>query len=495
MKILSAEQIRNADNFTIENEPISSVDLMERASSAFVSQFLRLHPEKKPVYIFCGTGNNGGDGLAISRLLKNNGWTIFPFVIGEITEGSDDFTTNLKRLKKYRSITDLSVFPKIDSHSIIIDGLFGTGLTRPIEGLYAKLIEYLNAQKAQKISIDIPSGLYVDKPILQEDAVFEADCTISFQMPKLTFFLPDYRRYTGKWSTINIGLHEDFIAKQPTNLFCTTKNEMINLVPQRMWFTHKNQVGRLMIVAGSVGKIGAAILCARAAFRAGVGLVNVHTPHCGIDALQIAIPEAMVSVDEGETHIESIPKVNDVVAIGPGIATELNTVSSFRGFIKTHDEPLVIDADGINILSENKDLLEHLPKQSILTPHPGEFKKLVGEWQNDFDKLTKLRNFCVENEVNVVLKGAYSAVCNTEGNIFFNPTGNPGLATAGSGDVLTGIVGALLAQGLTPFEALRLGVYLHGASGDEAVSGLKTSWIQASDIISFIGFAVNSLVN
>lgn len=495
MKILTSEQIREVDQFTIQNEPIASIDLMERACEAFVLKFQELIHEKYPVKIFCGVGNNGGDGLAIGRLLKEKGLEVFLYVVGNPRKGSEDFKANLDRSELYAVIDSEKDLPTINEDDIVIDGLFGSGLSRPLEGFYKALVEYLNQQKCRKISIDIASGLYANQPIEKDAVVFKPDWTFSFQLPKLSFFMPGCYPYVGEWHLLDIGLDQSFIGKQKTDFFLSEKSEFIPLIPSRQKFAHKNQVGRLMVIAGSKGKMGAAVLCTGAAFRAGAGLVNACVPKCGTDIMQVAIPEAMVIEGGGTNEIQSIPKTEDTTIVGPGLGTHAKTLVAFEKFLKQTKRPLVIDADGINLISKKKALLKMLPAESILTPHPGEFERLVGKSKNDLEKLEKLQKLCKKNKVNVVLKGAYSAVCNTQGEVYFNPSGNPGLATAGSGDVLTGIVGAFLAQGLPPFEALRLGVYLHGVAGDQAVRELETPWIQASDIIDFLPNAVSSLTN
>lgn len=493
MKILTSQQVRNTDEFTILNEPVTSIDLMERASQAFVAKFLGLYQEKQQVNIFCGTGNNGGDGLAIARLLIERNWQVRVFVVGETKKGSLDFKKNLERIDKYDLISSNEDFPHIISNAIIVDALFGSGLSRPIEGLYKELVQFLNSEKAQRIAIDISSGLFADQPLTEGEMAFEANCTISFQTPKLAFFLPDCERFVGLWRIVDIGLSQNFIDEQPTDFHFTEMEDVRNLIPVRPTFTHKTKVGELMIVAGSEGKMGAAVLCAKAAFKTGIGLVNVHAPKCGLDVLQISIPEAMVSVDNGLSHIQQIPNTAKTIAIGPGLGTDDSTIRAFTTLLQSYQKPLVIDADAINIIAAN-DLLDLLPDDSILTPHPGEFRRLVGQWENDFEKLEKLRDFCRSNKVNVVLKGAYSAVCSTEGVTYFNSTGNPGLATAGSGDVLTGIIASFLAQGLAPLEALRLGVFLHGLAADQAVRKSQIPWMQASDIIECMPDAVASLL-
>lgn len=493
MKILSSAQIREADQYTIKNEPISSIDLMERASEAFVHKFLQINVEKKPVKIFCGVGNNGGDGLAIGRLLKERGWEVYLYIIGNTRNGSDDFKANLERSDLYAVIGDEKDLPKIEASDIVIDGLFGSGLSRPLEGFHQVVVQHLNESSGTKLAIDIASGLYADDPIPKGAVAFMPDYTLSFQVPKLAFFLPECHPYVGEWFVLDIGLNQFFIKKQETQFHTLELHDVSALIPKRKKFTHKNEVGRLMIVAGSKGKMGAAVLCTKAAFKTGAGLVNVCAPKCGIDILQIAIPEAMVIDGKGTNEIHSFPRTDDTVLVGPGLDTKSKTVDAFEKFLKSANNPLVIDADGLNILSKKKSLLKLVPKESILTPHPGEFKRLVGDWKDDFDRLSKLQAFCTKHNVNAVLKGAYSAICNTEGIICFNTTGNPGLATAGSGDVLAGMIGALLAQGLTSIDALKLGVYLHGQAGDQAIRELETPWIQASDLIDFVPSAINSM--
>ncbi|MEQ9467760.1 MAG: NAD(P)H-hydrate dehydratase [Ekhidna sp.] len=493
MKILTSEQIREVDQYTIKHEPIASVDLMERASKAFVLKFQEFIHDKHPLKIFCGVGNNGGDGLAIGRLLKEKGWEVFLYVVGNPRKGSDDFKANLDRSELYAVIDSVKDLPSIGKDDIVIDGLFGSGLSRPLEGFYKTLVEYLNPQACQKFSIDIASGLYADRAVEKDAVVFQPDYTFSFQVPKLSFFMPSCYPYVGEWHLLDIGLDQSFVGKQQTAFFLSEKAEFIPMIPIRQKFAHKNQVGRLMVVAGSRGKMGAAVLCVRAAFKAGAGLVNACVPTCGTDIMQIAIPEAMVVEPKGTNEIQSIPKTEDTVVLGPGLGTHSRTLDALEKFLKQTKKPLVIDADGINLLAKRKPLLKLLPPESILTPHPGEFERLVGKWKNDFEKLEKLQHLCRKYKLNVVLKGAYSSVCNVEGKVHFNPTGNPGLATAGSGDVLTGIVGAFLSQGLSSSDALRLGVYLHGAAGDQAVRELETPWIQASDIIDFLPNAVSAL--
>ena len=493
IKIFSNEQIRKADEYAIKNEPILSCDLMERASKAFVEKFLMLFPEKKKIRIFSGTGNNGGDGLAIGRILKEHGWEVLMYVVGNPEKGTEDFKQNLDRADTCAGINVVGDLPAIDEDEVIIDALLGSGLSRPVKGIYKEVIDYLNQQEGVKVSVDIPSGLYSDKSIDKGTVAFKAHCTISFQFPRLAFLIPENHKFVGVWYIVDIGLSNDFIKNEPTHFYLTEERDLKSLVPKRSRFTYKSKVGRLLLVAGSKGKVGASVLAARAAFRTGTGLINVCSPECGTRILQINVPEAMVIEGSGKNFITKIPKSKDTIAAGPGLGTNPRTIAAFELLLKKRKTPLVIDADGINMAAKKPSLLKLIPKYSILTPHPGEFMRLVGNWENDFHKFELLNSFCRKNKLNVVLKGAFSAVCNSKGAIHFNPSGNPVLATAGSGDVLTGIIGALLANGLDPFDALRLGVYVHGLSGDMLEKNKAGLGMMASDIIEMIPEALKIL--
>jgi len=495
-KILSTRQVQQADQYTIENEPITSIDLMERASKAFMKKFLMLYPDSsRNILIFCGIGNNGGDGLAIARLLHQQNHRAKVFIVGNLDKSSPDFRTNLDRLPKEVDSLHLrssSNFPDINpDNALVIDGLFGSGLSRPIEGLQAELIYHINSSKASIVSIDIASGLFADKPA-KGDVIIRPNRTISFQTPKLAFMQPVLDQFVGEWHIVDIGLDQNFISGLDSQHNLTEAEDMNHLIPKRKKFSHKGDAGRLLILAGSKGKMGAAILSAQASFRAGAGLIYVHSPACGLDILQTSIPEAMIMIDEQDEIISTIdvPENIHAIAVGPGIGTDEITANGIHRLIVNSVHPLILDADALNILSDHPDWLGELPVGSVLTPHPGEFRRLVGDWSDDFDKLEKLKKLCVDHGLNVVLKGAYSAVCDKIGTIFFNSTGNAGMATAGSGDVLTGIIGALLAQGLAPIDALRLGVYLHGKAGDLAARKYGEVSMKASDIIEALPLSI-----
>lgn len=492
IKILSTSQVREADTFTIQNEPIASIDLMERASKAFVGKFTKLY-NKRPVSIFCGTGNNGGDGLAIGRLLEQQGWEVHAYVIGNPEKGSRDFKTNLNRWRPHTVIHSVYDLSHIHSNEIILDGLFGSGLTRPIEGLPKVVIQYLNAMPAARVSIDIASGLFADRPVVENAVVFKPTHTISFQFPKLAFMLPEYYEYVGHWHIVDIGLHSKFAQKVASKYYLIERTDLRGRVPKRQKFDHKGKAGRLVLVSGSKGKMGATVLAARAALRSGIGLLTIHCPKCGTTILQTTVPEAMVNEDVELNEISKIPITESTIGAGPGIGVSIKTCKAIAQLIENSTKPLLLDADAINIIAQNPELLNKLPPESVLTPHAGEFKRLVGVWRNDYEKLEKLSTLCREYQLNIVLKGAFSAVCDSEGTICFNPTGNPGMATGGSGDVLTGIVSSLMAQNLHPYSALMLGVYVHGLAGDMASTKKGRNGMIASDIIDHLFSAFNCI--
>ncbi|MEM1407396.1 MAG: NAD(P)H-hydrate epimerase, partial [Bacteroidota bacterium] len=299
MKILSAEQTRKADQYTIENEPILSIELMERASAAFVNWFERKFDPGRRIYICCGTGNNGGDGLAVARMLIGKGYPVRTFVIGNIQAGSSDFKTNLDRLNSpYQRLDTKQDFPRVESDGVVVDAIFGSGLSREVDGFYADVIHYLNDLDCARVSIDIPSGLFADQH--SKGVIFRSDYTVSFQLPKLAFMFPENYKYVGNWDIVNIGLSNDFINVESANTYYTDEFEIAQKVRRRSKFDHKGIFGKAMLVSGSLGKMGATLLCGKAALRSGLGLLTIHVPQCGYTTVQTALPEAMAIVDQNE---------------------------------------------------------------------------------------------------------------------------------------------------------------------------------------------------
>ncbi len=501
MKILPVEKIREADAYTIANEPIADIDLMERAAGQLFGWITKRVDSSHRFFVFAGPGNNGGDGIALARLLTGAGYEVNVNVVRYSDKTSDSFQENYDRFKvtgkkKLHNLKDGDPFPEILEDDVIVDALFGSGLTRPVKGFPGEVIRMLNTKPALKIAIDISSGLFADISSKKANGeIVRADYTLSFQFPKLAFLLPENDVFTGSWHVLDIGLHPDFIKAIPVENFYSTRRDMTVILKPRKKFSHKGTYGHALLIAGSYGKMGAAILAAHAALRSGVGLLHVHIPQVGYTIMQTALPEAMLSIDRYENYFSDIPELSmfNAIGVGPGLGTQHQSQMALKLLIQQFKLPMVFDADALNILSENKTWLAFLPAYSILTPHPKEFERLAGKWKDDFERLKKQREFAKKFQLVVVLKGAYTSICTPQGDCYFNSTGNPGMATAGSGDVLTGILTSLLAQGYSSAEAAILGAYLHGLSGDIAAKKLGEEAMIAGDIVTNIGKAFKKL--
>lgn len=501
MKILPVNLIREADAYTILNETISDIDLMERATTECLKWIKQRFKRKTHFYIVCGTGNNGGDGFALGRLLINSSYTVSVFFVKYSDNISDNCSINLERIKKIKKLNVIEIndpgdFPITTQNDVIIDALFGSGINKPIESLSEKVIKKINESDSIVISIDLPSGLYADKSNKSEKSVVvKADTTLTFQLPKLSFLMPENDIYVGEFHVLDIKLNKDFIDLAIVDNNFMLKEEISLLIKERPKYSHKGTFGNALLIAGSYGKIGAAVLASKACMRAGTGLLTVHLPKCGYNIMQSSIHEAMVETDEEDEHISPIKNIAqyNAIAIGPGIGMHTQTQSALKLLIQESSIPLVIDADAINILGENKTWLSFLPKGSILTPHIKEFERISRKVDNDFERLDLQRELSIKNGIYIVLKGAHTIVSCPDGQCFFNSSGNPGMATAGSGDVLTGIILGLLAQNYTPKEAALIGVFLHGFAGDIAASYVSMNALIASDIISYMGKAFKKM--
>ena len=498
MFILSAEQMAQADQATLKKEQISSLALMERAAkSCFEWVHQRLKGESVKIHIFCGIGNNGGDGLVIARYLFEEHYDVECYIVNFSDKRSPEFLKNYDRLKEAgfwpEVINSESVFPAIGDEDIVIDCIFGNGLNKAPRGFTKSLIDYLNNQKAFILSIDLPSGLYSSKSS-RGNSCIEATHILSFQYPKLAFFQPENAKYIKSWEVVSIGLDEDFAASLNSKYHLVLKEEVLPFYRHRNKWEHKGSFGHSLLIGGSFGKIGAMSLACNAALTIGSGLVSAFIPKCGYTVLQTSVPEVMVEVDN-ENYISyfNYKTKPSCIGIGPGLGTHEKTAEGFRKFLSENTLPLVIDADAINLLSQHKELLEFLPKDSILTPHPKELERLIGPWKDDFDKLHKGAALAKKYQIILVIKGAHSCVLNGE-NFYFNSTGNVGLATAGSGDVLTGILTGLKAQNYNALETALLGVYLHGLTADLGTQELGLASFNARHIIEYLPDAIFELL-
>ncbi|UEG50038.1 NAD(P)H-hydrate dehydratase [Ferruginibacter lapsinanis] len=497
MKILSAKQIKEADAYTIAHEPIASIDLMERAAANCFKWIIENTNPGVRFTIFCGTGNNGGDGLAIARMLHQFGCPVTTYIVHSESKASADFLTNETRLKNIDEaicidITSITELPLISTNDIIIDALFGTGLNKPIKGVAADLIQYINHSRSIVIAIDMPSGLFADQPSgVSSNQIIKATYTLSFQLHKLAFFFAENAPYTGEVIILPIGLNEQFIDSCQSNYELIETTHIQHIIKPRPFFSHKGNYGKAAIIAGSYGKMGAAVLAAKACLRTGCGLLTMIIPKCGYDILQTTVPESMVICDENDTMISSEYSLDtfDTIGIGPGIGTANETVNVFKQILQHYKQPIVIDADAINIIAANKELMDLIPPESIFTPHPKEFERLVGKTNDHFERNKLQIEFSTKHNVFIVLKGRYTCISCPDGSCYFNPTGNPGMAKGGSGDTLTGMLTGLLSQGYSSKDTCITGVYLHGLAADIAVQTTGEYSLLASDMIDHIGQA------
>lgn len=505
MKLFTTKQLKQLDAYTITHEPISSIQLMERASVAITDWLLQYFEKPQAVLVVAGPGNNGGDGLAVARLLSACGFEVEVLLISDGGKLSTDCEVNLKRLKEQgkvkivethgcASFEIFELFP-VETHSraslqntnpIIIDALFGSGLNRPLEGLYANVVKQINKANATVISIDTPSGLFgEDNTHNNPENIVKATITLTLLFPKIAFLLPENESFVGNWHIIDIGLHPLGIEQTSTPYYFVDSH---SIPPQkkRSKFSHKGNYGHALFIGGSYGKMGAAVLASRACLRSGVGLLTVHTPECGVNILQTSVPEAMCFPDKDHSYISLLNEeltCYSAIGIGCGLGTEPTTAKVLKHILENATQPLVLDADALNILSLHPDWLSLIPPQTIITPHPKEFERLTESYKNRFHQLTIALTFSKKYRIFVVLKGAHTAIVCPDGTIYFNSTGNPGMAKGGSGDILCGIILSLLAQGYNPKESAILGVYMHGVAGDKAAQLKGQSAMIAGDII------------
>ncbi len=502
MKVLTGGQFRELDLYTIEHEPVASIDLMERAAHALTDELLRRFPHVQGnIYVFAGPGGNGGDGLAMARMLTLAGHDVKAYLFNVSGHLNPDCATNRDRLLQTEGaelveITSELAFPELRAGDLVIDALFGTGLSKPLSGGFALVAKRINQSAAHVVAIDLPSGLMTETNAYNDtSSIVHAHVTLSIQLPKLAFLYPENERFVGDFCLLDIGLSEEGLDGIKTHLWMMEENEMRALLRRRTLFAHKGTMGHGLLMAASRGMAGAAILAARAALRTGLGKLTVQLPHSCLNILQVAVPEAVIQMDVDPDIITSTIDAStfQAMAVGPGIGRNRHTAAAFHAYLHQQAAPMVIDADALNILAANKEWLKELPADSILTPHPKELEGLVGHCANTFERMNMARQLATTYHVFVVVKGHYSQICMPTGDVLFNPTGNPGMATAGSGDVLTGILLSLLAQGYLPAEAVQLGVYLHGLAGDLAAEELGEESLLASDIIEFLPKAFKKL--
>lgn len=497
MKIFPSSSIKKLDTYTIENEPIASIDLMERAAQTLTAAITSRWDAETPVTVFAGPGNNGGDALAVARMLAEKGYKIEVYLFNTKGDLSPDCQINKELVEMMDEVTFHEVStqfipPTLTYKHLVIDGLFGSGLNKPLSGGFAAVVKYINSSSATVVAIDIPSGLMGEENTFNvKSNIIRANVTFSLQLPKLAFLFAENTEFVGEWELLDIKLSEDGIDETETNYEMLEAEYIHSLIKPRKQFAHKGNFGHALLIAGSKGMAGAAVLAARACLRSGVGLLTIHAPICNNDILQTSVPEAMVEQDANEDCFSYPADTDDyqAIGIGPGLGRAEETEAALLEQLHATQTPLVLDADALNILANHRHALTSLPKGSILTPHPKELERLVGRCQDSYERLMKACELAHTAKVHIVLKGAYSTIITPNGKCFFNPTGNPGMATGGSGDVLTGVILALLAQGYAAEEAAKIGTYIHGLAGDFAQKKQGMIGLTASDIVACLPMA------
>ncbi len=492
MKILSCTQQREADAYTIEHNSILSINLMEKAAGLITDAICKRWDKSHRMVVFAGPGNNGGDAVAVARMLHLKNYQVQVILFNITGVLSDDCLTNVKRLQEcgftnYTEVSSQFDPPKLISNDVVIDGLFGAGINKPLSGGFAAVVQYINASQAKVVSIDMPSGLMgEDNSRNIRQNIIKADLTLTIHMPKLSFLFAENEDITGEWEVLDIGINREYENNAESNYEITEMNDVKKMLRPRKKFAHKGSFGHGVLIAGSYGMGGAAVLAARSCMKCGIGLLTIHTPVCNHQLLQMSIPEAMTQDDIDERFFAEPIELDNYQAlgIGPGLGQEDFTAQAIIDQISSSYIPTVIDADALNAFSSNRNYLNRIPKKSILTPHVKELERLVGRCSNTFERIQKAKDLASYLHCYIVLKGAWTVVITPEGKCYFNPTGNPGMATAGSGDVLTGILTSLLAQGYTPEEACRLGTYVHGLAGDIAAERNGEISMSATDIVN-----------
>ena len=477
---------------------------MERAAIQLTDSIVAEWDKDMKVVVFAGPGNNGGDALAVARMLAVRGYNVSTWLFNTSGRLSDDCKKNRDRLKDVKQaasfvvVTDEFDPPTLDAQTLVVDGLFGSGLNKPLTGGFASLVKYINASPAKVVSIDIPSGLMTESNEYNvKSNIMKADVTLTLQQPKLSFLFPENQQFIGHVEVLDIGISQEGIDKTDAQFYILEKSDITPCLKRRDPFAHKGSMGHALLVAGSRGMAGAAMLAAKACLRTGVGKVTVHTPACNTLPLQIGVPEVVLDVDS-DTNVVSEAVDTDcfkAMGIGPGLGTNENTAIAVIGQMRRAQCPIVVDADALNILAAHKAWLQQIPVGAILTPHIGEFDRLEGVSTDSYERLSKAMLLAERQHAYIVLKGHYTAIITPGGRVLFSPTGNPGMATAGSGDVLTGIITALLARGYTQGEACAIGTYLHGLAGDIAARSLGEESLIASDIINSLPMAFKELSN
>ena len=519
MRVVTAEEMRQIDKQTIEEIGVPGIVLMEAAATAVFRSIQRNFPECRHVGVIVGKGNNGGDGLALARQLAHAGYTVQIVLVSSPERFTGDALTNLQVVRKLGlSVVEIlseselkTLGTEIVSCDLIVDAIFGTGLRGGIEGYVKDVIDWLNSANRPIVAIDLPSGLNADTGVVEGGCIC-ADRTVTLGLPKRGTLLYPGAQRVGALEIADIGFPRCVVESQEICVNRIQHHQAADWIPSRPTYSHKGSYGRVFVLAGSTGMTGAAVLASQAALRAGAGLVTLGLPKSLNSIAEAKLSEVMTAplpeTTEGSLALTAKPEIlefiertSSVLAIGPGLSQHPETVDLIQGLLHETDRPSVIDADGLNALADGKinrsqshitNLLSSLPSQSVLTPHPGEMARLTGLSVPDIeqDRIGVAQEFSQEHGVTLILKGVPTVIALDTGEIWINSTGNPGMATGGMGDVLTGLIAGLTAQGVSISESGVLGAYLHGLAGDISAEKTGEHGLIAGDVLEAIPEAI-----
>lgn len=500
MKLFTNEQIRTIERSTIETEGVLPAEIIERVAEGVADEIASRWRPSKPTIVFAGPGNNGADALASARLLYERGFrpSVYLFNIGGDKLSVECIAARDRLLQSTPDIDFIEVTsrftpPEISQSHLVVDGLFGAGLREELRGGFMSLVQYINEEHPTVVSIDLPSGMFGDwNPRIVNRNTIHATLTLAIQFPRLCFFMEDNAELVGEWKTIDVGLSQQAISSLPAEFCLVEKRDIHRRLRRRKEFCSKADFGSAILYAGSYGMMGAAQLAARGALRGGVGKLTVCAPKCGYQILQTTVPEALYRNNRGDMILTEIHPERDfsAIAIGPGIGTNEITVKALEDFLSAIDKPVVLDADALNCIALRPAMLNTIPILSVLTPHAGEFDRMFGPQPSSEARLRKAIEMAKFYNIIIILKGRYTAIVRPDGKIYFNSSGCPGMATAGSGDVLTGLLTAMMAQGYPAEIASIIAVYIHGVAGEMAQAKQGEYGVTAGDIADNIGPAI-----
>ncbi len=470
LNLLTSQQIREADAYTVATRPLSFYEMIEQAGSAVVRAFTARYPDRsRKISVYAGTGNNGGDGLVIARLLHDMGYRdVSARVVWFNTRGTDDFQANYTKVKElgipHTDIRGIEGIPEEDAE-LVIDALLGTGLSRPLEGDWEILVEYLNGLEATRVAVDIPTGFPSEGPVVRGATMLEADHVITFQRPKVNFLLPESAAVIRHFEVVDIGLDEEFIQSSDSIFSMLMEEDIRRRLQPRRRFSHKGTYGNALIIAGSAETMGAALLCCAGSLHGGAGLTTACIPRSGLVSLNTHLPEVIAAPRDARSLFEISWNKYQSVAVGPGLGPSTESKELLVATLMQCKSPIVLDADAINLIAGNYEIMGMVPEGAVFTPHVKEFDRLFGSHASWWERLETGVERATHLGCTIVLKNQYTIIFTPEGKCIFNPTGSPAMATGGSGDVLTGLIAAFLAQGYEPVDAALMAVYIHGKAG------------------------------